>query len=67
MPSGTIKWFNAAKGFGVIAQDDGEPDLFCHESALAAVAAPGREAGAKVSYEVVEEAIGPSARAVVRR
>ncbi len=50
MPSGTVKWFNAGKGYGFIRPDDGSQDVFIHISALER-AGIGRPAeGQKLSY-----------------
>lgn len=59
MPQGTVKWFNAQKGFGFIQPDGGGKDLFCHISAL-----NGQKSlpeGAKVEYDTVEGRKGPEA------
>lgn len=52
MPSGTVKWFNAGKGYGFIRPDDGGQDVFIHISALER-AGIGRPAeGQKLSYDL---------------
>jgi len=40
MPEGTVKWFNATKGFGFITPDDGSPDVFAHFSSIERSNAP---------------------------
>lgn len=52
MASGTVKWFNAKKGFGFICPDDGSKDVFVHISALQQAGLSFLEDGAKVSYEL---------------
>ena len=53
MAIGTVKWFNAEKGFGFIQPDDGGKDVFVHISAVQKAGYNGLAEGAKVSYEVV--------------
>ena len=55
MPSGTVKWFNATKGFGFIAPQDGGNDVFVHISAVEKAGLPGLKDGQKISYDVVNE------------
>ena len=55
MPIGTVKFFNATKGFGFIAPDDGSPDNFVHISAVERAGLRGLNEGQKVSYELKEE------------
>jgi len=63
MSKGTVKWFNADKGFGFITPDDGEKDLFVHHSEVQAGATLNE--GQKVEYEVGEGRKGPCAKNVV--
>ena len=53
MSEGTVKWFNASKGFGFIAQDDGT-DVFVHYSAIKSEGYKTLEEGARVQFDVVE-------------
>jgi CspA family cold shock protein len=55
MATGTVKWFNAQKGFGFIQPDDGSKDVFVHVTAVQAAGLDGLNDGQKVSYEVVTE------------
>ena len=55
MASGTVKWFNAQKGFGFIQPDDGGKDVFVHISAVERAGLPGLNEGQKVTYDVVNE------------
>ena len=52
MPQGTVKWFNATKGFGFIEPSDGTKDVFVHISAVERAGLDGLKDGQKVSFEV---------------
>ena len=65
MKRGTVKWFNAEKGFGFISVPD-EDDVFVHFSAIKAEGYKTLEEGAEVEFEVVNGAKGPQAANVVR-
>ncbi|MCC5989118.1 MAG: cold-shock protein [Pararhodobacter sp.] len=52
MPTGTVKWFNATKGYGFIAPDDGGKDVFVHISAVERAGLKGLNDNQKVSYEM---------------
>ena len=52
MATGTVKWFNASKGYGFIAPDDGSSDVFVHISAVERAGLRGLNEGQKVSYEL---------------
>ncbi len=51
MPTGTVKWFNADKGFGFIAPDDGSADVFAHFSAINASGYRSLTENQKVEFE----------------
>ena len=51
MPTGTVKWSDAAKGYGFIQQDDGGPDVFVHVSAVERAGMDTLREGQKVTYE----------------
>ena len=55
MASGTVKWFNATKGFGFIQPDDGGADAFVHISAVERAGFSSLNEGQKVSYELVAD------------
>jgi cold shock protein len=55
MPTGTVKWFNAQKGFGFIAPDGGGNDAFVHISAVERSGIGDLREGQKVSYELVPD------------
>jgi CspA family cold shock protein len=55
MASGTVKWFNATKGYGFIEPDEGGKDVFVHITAVQAAGLQGLNEGQKVSYEIAEQ------------
>jgi cold shock protein len=61
MPEGTVKWFNADKGFGFIQPDAGGEDLFVHFSAIQIDGYKTLDEGQKVDFEVTEGQKGPQA------
>jgi CspA family cold shock protein len=65
MATGTVKWFNDAKGYGFIAPDDGAKDVFVHHSAIAGEGFKSLAEGARVEFEVRDGAKGPEAANVV--
>ncbi len=52
MPTGTVEWFDAQKGYGFIQPDDGSPDVFVHISAVERAGMDTLREGQRVSYEV---------------
>ncbi len=61
MPVGTVKWFNATKGFGFIAPDDGGNDVFVHQSDIQMRGYRELQEGQKVEFEVQPGQKGPKA------
>ena len=64
MKQGTVKWFNAEKGFGFITSEEGK-DIFVHFSAIQADGYKSLEEGQTVDYDVTETDRGPQAQNVV--
>ncbi|HEV2007253.1 MAG TPA: cold-shock protein [Burkholderiales bacterium] len=54
MATGTVKWFNASKGFGFIQPDDGSKDVFVHVSAVESSGLSTLNEGQKVQFELVK-------------
>lgn len=54
MPSGTVKWFNDAKGFGFVQPDGGGPDAFAHFSAIQMEGYKTLKEGARVEFELTD-------------
>jgi CspA family cold shock protein len=65
MATGTVKWFNDAKGYGFIATEDGSKDVFVHHSNIEGSGFKSLTEGAKVEFEVREGVKGPEATNVV--
>jgi len=64
MTQGTVKWFNAEKGFGFITPEGGGPDLFVHFSAIQTEGYRTLEEGQSVDFEVGQGTKGPQAEQV---
>lgn len=64
MAQGTVKWFNAEKGFGFIAPEDGSADVFVHYSEIQSNGFRTLEENQRVEFEVGEGAKGPQAQQV---
>jgi CspA family cold shock protein len=65
MATGTVKWFNAEKGFGFIQQDGGGADVFAHYSNIATSGFRELQEGQKVSFDVTQGQKGPQAENIV--
>ena len=61
MATGTVKWFNAEKGFGFIAVEGGGPDVFVHYSAIQADGYRSLDEGQSVEFEITQGQKGPQA------
>jgi CspA family cold shock protein len=64
MPEGTVKWFNADKGYGFIAPDDGTPDVFVHQSVIETDGYRSLADNQRVEYTATRGAKGPQAERV---
>lgn len=65
MAQGTVKWFNAEKGFGFISQENG-PDVFAHFSEIQSDGFKSLDEGQKVEFEVTEGNRGPQASNITK-
>jgi cold shock protein len=64
MAQGTVKWFNADKGYGFIAPDDGSGDVFVHHSAIQADGYRSLQENQRVEYTTAQGPKGPQAEQV---
>ena len=64
MAQGTVKWFNAEKGFGFIAQNDGGADVFVHNSAIESNGYKSLDENQAVEFDVTQGPKGPQAERV---
>jgi cold shock protein len=67
IPQGTVKWFNADKGFGFIAPDDGSADVFVHHSAIQADGYRSLQENQRVEFTAARGPKGPQAEQVQPR
>ena len=65
MANGTVKWFNADKGFGFIAQENG-PDVFVHYSAIVETGYRSLNEGDQVEFQITQGPKGPQAQSVTK-
>lgn len=66
MAQGTVKWFNAEKGFGFIAQENGGDDVFVHYSAIQSQGYKSLDENQKVEFDVTQGPKGPQRRTSAR-
>ena len=64
MATGTVKWFNASKGYGFITPDDGTPDVFAHFSSIEGSGYRELIEGQKVEFQSEAGSKGPQAKSV---
>jgi CspA family cold shock protein len=64
MAQGTVKWFNAEKGFGFISPDGGDPDVFVHHSQIQSSGYRSLDENQRVEFEVGQSPKGPQATGV---
>jgi cold shock protein len=64
MAQGSVKWFNAEKGFGFIAPDGGAPDVFVHFSAIEGGGYRSLEENQRVEFDITQGQKGPQAERV---
>lgn len=64
MAEGTVKWFNATKGYGFVTPDDGTPDVFVHFSAIEGSGYRELTEGQRVQFESESGQKGPQAKSV---
>jgi CspA family cold shock protein len=61
MPEGTVKWFNAEKGFGFATPDGGGPDVFVHYSSIQSSGYRSLDEGQRISFDIEQGQKGPQA------
>jgi len=61
MANGTVKWFNTERGFGLIEQEGGGPDVFAHYSNIAAQGFRKLQEGQRVNFDITQGQKGPQA------
>ncbi|MEO8635995.1 MAG: cold shock domain-containing protein [Gemmatimonadales bacterium] len=64
--TGTVKWFNDAKGFGFITPENGSKDCFVHHTAIKSDGFRSLAEGERVEFDIVDGAKGPAAENVVK-